>query len=216
MKKVIISLVLLLIYSSVLFPQKESNEKTFNWNLDFDLGRVIGGPNHDFSVAIINSGHFSNILSTRNQAAWSLDVSRKINNHLNVGLCLSKSKFNGNVEYPLYEFKITSLSLLIQYEFFDFFVIGGGPAFYPISYSWFNAQDGDYKYQTFGLLLKSSLKIPKKSRLYFSTDIQYRLVGKINDVQFSWLGKMDVRRVQSVNHLDLSNMYFGFGVGIRL
>lgn len=215
MKKVIISVVLLLICNSALFPQKKSNEKTFQWNFDFKFGGVIGGPNHDFRVAIISSGYYS-YLSTRNHTSWSLAASRKLNNHLNVELCLSKSKFDGNYEYPLYDFKITNLSSLIQYELNDFFVIGGGPAFYPISYSWHNSMYGDYKYQKLGLLLKSSLKLPKKSRLYFSTDIQCRYVGKIKEVQFSWLGQHDVRIVQSVNHLDLSNMYFGFGVGIRL
>ena len=213
MKKVILSVVLLLVSSSALFSQKKSNEKAFNWNFDFDFGRVIGGPNHDFRIALLNSGYWDNV-STRNQNAWLLDVSRKINNHLNVGLCLSKSKFNGN--YSLYDFEITTLSSLIQYEIKDIFIIGGGPAFYPISYNWDNTMYGDSKYQKFGLLLKSSLKLPRKSRLYFSTDIQYRYVGKLKEVQFSWLGQHDVRIVKIVNHLNLSNMFFGFGVGLRL
>jgi hypothetical protein len=216
MRIAISSLFLLVLSTLSALSQEESNKRSLKWNLDFTVGPIIGGPNHDFKNAVVDAISFSSI-STKNHLVWSLDVSRKITNQLNLEIILSHGQNNLIGPYSeINYFKIYTLSSMVLYNFKDLFQIGAGPALYPISYLWYEYNlYGDENYKKIGALIESSLKFPRNTRFFIRIDTQLRIVGDINNVTF-WKMGPHIRYIYTANNIDCNNLYFGFGLGLRI
>jgi hypothetical protein len=217
MREKIFSIALLSLITTSLFSQKISDKKHFKWNFDFTGGPLIGGPNHDLKTALITS-IYPHSLAANNDFSRSVNVSRKIDNYLSLDVCVSNNLcYIHSTDYIWLKskFKIITASLSLMASFKDVFFVGLGPAVYLISYSWTD-EPGEFDgSQQLGLLFKSTLKFPRKSRLYAKFDLQFRYIGEMENVPFSWLyGRSSIYTGSAT--VNMNNMYFGFGLGIRL
>jgi hypothetical protein len=217
MKNTIFSITFLILATTSILSQGKTDEKHFKWNFDFTGGPLIGGPNQDLKTALITS-IYPHSLAVNNDFSRSLNVSRKINNYLSLDVCASNSLcYIHSTDYIWLKskFKITTASLSFMASFKDVFFVGLGPAVYLISYSWTDEPGETDGSQRMGLLFKSTLKFPRKTRLYARLDFQYSCVGKMYNVPFSWpYGRSSIYMGSAT--VNMNNTYFGFGLGIRL
>jgi opacity protein-like surface antigen len=218
MKNIIFLISFLILTTASLFSQVNSNDKQFKWNIEFTGGQLIGGPNQDLKTAVIEEGYTSDLV-LNNKLSWSVDANRRIISNLRFDLVMSTSQCNmnfkiGNAEWLISKFRITTISPLLIYNFRDFIFIGGGPGIYLIRYLWYDYMGQDGNYHKLGLLLKSTLEFPRKTRFFAKVDFQYRYIGSINNVPFSWQGRHGEIYYQS-DKIGMNNIYFGFGIGIR-
>jgi hypothetical protein len=230
MKRIYILIILLALNGGLIFSQDISAKKFFKWNLSFTAGKYLGGPSHSLERAMIIAGFNAPTLSmlthsyiiypltetTISPESWSMEVDRSINNNLVGGICFSGTEPTetfGHTEAGEYLdiiIKMKSISPVIMYNFKHCLLIGGGPALNYI-YSRTYVNNGFHAKSTIGLILKTSVSVPAKTRIFVKAEMQGRLAGKQK------IGPIDINgAVFPESKIDMNYFYFGIGIGIRL
>jgi len=231
MKRISILFILLTLNGGLIFSQEKSIKKIFKWNLSFTAGKYLGGPAHSLERAMIISGfnapstsmfthkviNYPWTESTLFPGSWSFEVTRSINKNLVGGICLNRTEpaeifghaGSGSAQYLDITIKVKSISPVIMYNLNNCLFIGGGPSLNYI-YSRTDIYYGFHSKSTIGLMLKSSINIPAKGRIFVKAEMQGRLAGKQK------IGPFDVNgAVFPESKINLNYLYFGIGAGIR-
>jgi hypothetical protein len=216
MRKKLIVLSGLALFTLQNYAQIQTAAKPLKWDLKFSIGFSVDNPTEkDFTTFGLPS---TAITSFHNHMPWSLEAKRSLAKNVTSGISITKRGFEGTFFTQKQKFNSTGISPIVLYNLKDIFLIGGGPSVYFVRHKDFNPNSKlVYKMSKIGFELKSSFRFPQKSRFYSQIDASYNYMGKIKKFEFT-----DVTAEPSDNillyyarNINMSYFYFGIGIGIR-
>jgi hypothetical protein len=225
MRSLILTSIILIVFSADCFSQNNSSLRYTKWDFDLTTGGIIGGPCDPMLQKLLRNGINNSYESkTSNQLPVDFEANYAISKYfrlgLNINMLRQDLKWGGCECADNFYFKTIAANFLISFNFRDFIFIGAGPALNSIMYyhqQIMSATDGKDFFKP-GLIIKSSVEFPKKTKVHFRFEVLYNYGAKI-DPAYTIVGvgtsQTATRRIR-LDDFPVNYFYAGIGLGFRL
>jgi hypothetical protein len=220
-KNLIFIFILLLFNTLQISSQSKYEARKLTWDFSISSGYFFGGPSNKLDD-FLNSTGYNWELMRKNYLPLLFDINKAISSNLRVGLniCIFKQDLlwetNG---WSNSNFNTVIVNPYLSYSYKGIVTLDAGPSINRVSFfhSTGTSLEDDETHLKAGFILKSNLKYPQKTRLYFQFETLYSYGGTISPYyhiensthQYTY-------PTLHVDNLPINVFYVGFGLGIRL
>jgi hypothetical protein len=213
--------ILLLFNTLQISSQSKYDARKLIWDFSLSSGYYFGGPGNKLDNFLNNTG-YNWELREKNYLPLLFDLNRTISSNLKVGLNICTFKQDLLWEtygWPNANFNTIIINPYLSYSYKGIVSIDAGPAINRVSF--FHATgtslEDDETHLTAGFILKSIIKYPQKTRLYFQFETLYSYGGTISP--YYHIENSTHQYTYTTLHVDnlpINYFYVGIGSGIRL
>jgi len=220
-KNLLFIFILLLFNTLQISSQSKNDARKVIWDFSFSSGYFFGGPSNKLDNFLNNSG-YNWELREKNYLPLSFDINKTISSKLRVGIYLCTLK--QDLLWETYGWSNSNFNTIIinpylSYSYKSIVSINAGPAINRVSFfhSTGTSLEDDETHLKAGFILKSNIKYPPKTRLYFQFETLYSYGGTISPYyHIENSTRQYTYTTLHVYNLPINYFYVGFGLGIRL
>lgn len=224
MRQLTVVIIILSVLPFCGFSQKDSDFRVIKWDFSLTTGGIIGGPCNPMRENLLHYGIDNELdMKTKNYLPVVFEAGLGIKEYLRLSLNMNMLHQDmERIEYGIVEYHFNTIVInpLISFNYRNFIFIGVGPALNAISYSHptFSSVTEGRDFIKPGLIVKSSLEFPKKTRAYLRIEMQYNYGATIDPV-YTIVGvgiSQTASRSVRLDDFPVNFFYAGIGVGFRL
>ncbi len=219
MRCLLFTFLLLLFYTIQVSSQTNFDASKVKWDFTISSGFDFGGPSYKLDKFLNNSGYNWD-LRIKNYIPVLFDIDRTISSKLRLGITICSFKQDliwETIGLLNSRFKTIIIYPYLSLNYRDFIFLNAGPA---INYVSFFHPTGtsltdDETYLKAGFILKNSIKVPKKTRVYLQFETLYSFGGTISPYYHIETTHQSIFKTFHVENLPINYFYIGTGLGFR-